>query len=287
MNLLFCQKGCYNLLKANLTEPSKINQFVVLHLQDFKLNKAEAFGFFGFTLSQIVMMSFSKECLFLILTVVVFVAACRNKDRLLKEAKYDQLYFDYSVTAEEGDETVACVFQYRSGGEEGKATNIEPAKVLLDGNRVETDSAKLSGFFYEVQRPIDSFAGKHSIVFITPDDNEIRNEFEFFPFTVGKGLPERIKKKPFTIELKGFPKGERSVRLLLLDTAFESAGFNEMVPVIDGKVNIDAHILSSVKTGPVVLQLVSEEELALRRKNAVIGKISITYGLKREIQLVK
>jgi hypothetical protein len=42
------------LSKANLTEPSKINQFAVLILPCFKLNKAEGFEVLYFTLRQIV-----------------------------------------------------------------------------------------------------------------------------------------------------------------------------------------------------------------------------------------
>ncbi|MGZ3880446.1 MAG: hypothetical protein ACXVBF_03875 [Flavisolibacter sp.] len=232
-------------------------------------------------------MNFRMKGVFLLLGIVAVLAGCKNKDRAYNGTKFDQVYFDYSVTAEEGDESVTCVFQYKYGGEEGRAMNIEPAKVQLDGRTVETDSAKLSGFFYEAQRPIDSFSGKHSVAFIASGGKEYRNDFEFTPFTIKVDLPEKVKSRPFTIQLNNFPPSEKQVRLLLLDTAFESTGFNDLVPVIDGKVNIDAQIIKSVKKGPVVLELYMEREIPLKQKTLVGGKISVTYGLKRQFELVQ
>ncbi|HEY6955397.1 MAG TPA: hypothetical protein VI385_09140 [Flavisolibacter sp.] len=230
-------------------------------------------------------MNTRKTGVFLLLGLAL--VGCKDKDKAYNGTKFDQVYFDYAVTAEEGDEDATCVFQYKYGGEEGRAMNIEPAKVELDGKAVESDSAKLSGFFYEVQRPIDSFAGKHLVAFITPDGKEYRNEFDFTPFTIEGDLPERVKKKPFTIQLHNFPPGEKQVRLLLLDTAFESRGFNDLVPVLNGKVNINSEVLTTVKKGPVVLQLYSEQENPLKQKTLVGGKISISYGLKRQFELVQ
>jgi hypothetical protein len=284
VNFLICQKRCYKSLEAILTEPSKINQFAVLTFLDFKLNKAKGFCVLSFILTQIVMMNFSKGA-FLLFAIPAIVAGCRNKERPHKETNFNQLYFDYSVSAEEGDENVTCVFQYKYGGEEGRPVNIEPAKVSMDGQPIETDSAKLSGFFYEVQRPIDSFTGKHLVVFTTPEEKEYRNEFEFSPFTIRNELPQKMRRKPFDIQLNNFPTNGKSIRLLLLDTAFESSGFNDRVPVVDGKINIDERILRTVKNGPVVLELYNEEELPLKQKNEVGGKISVTYALRREFNL--
>ena len=232
-------------------------------------------------------MNFSKTNVVLILAFAVIVAGCKSKDkkRASEQISYDQLYFDYSITAEDESENVTCVFQYKDGGEEGKAVDIAPAKVELDGRLIETDSTKLSGFFFEVQKPLDSFTGKHSVVFITPD-KRYANDFAFTPFGLENEMPEKVRRKPFIIQLKNFPAREKSLRLLLLDTAFASSGFNDLVPVIDGKINIDQTILSTIKNGPVNLELYMEQELPLKQKTLAGGKIYITYGLKREFELV-
>lgn len=221
----------------------------------------------------------------LILGFAVIVTGCKHHDKINKKINYDDLYLDYNVTAEEGDENVTCVFQYKNGVE-GKAVNIDPAEVELDGQKLETDSARLSGFYYEVQKPIDSFAGKHIVVFVTPEEKKYQNEFMFSPFELEEELPEKINRKPFVIQLKNFPSDVKSVRLLMLDTSFKSEGFNDLVPVVDGKINIDQSILKTVQKGPINFELYMEEELPLKQTTKAGGKISITYGLKREFELV-
>ena len=233
-------------------------------------------------------MNFSRINAVLFFAFTAIVAGCTSRDKTVNnKINYDRLYFDYTITAEEGDENVTCVFQYKNGNDEGKAIDVAPAKVELDGQQIGTDSAKLSGFFYEVQKSIDSFAGKHTIVLITPDNKQYRNEFEFSPFTFKEELPEKINRKPFTIQLKTFPSAEKSVRLLLLDTAFESSGFNDLVPVVNGKINIDRFILSTIKNGPVNLELYMEQEIPIKQATKAGGRISINYGLKREFELVE
>lgn len=215
------------------------------------------------------------------------MAGCKHKDKVIKnKIDVDWIYFDYNVSAEEGDENVTCVFQYKAYDSEGKAINIEPGTVQLDGQQIQSDSAKLSGSFYEAQKPIDSFSGKHTVVFTNADDKEYKNEFEFSPFSLEKELLEKIHRKPFVIQLKNFPATEKSVRLLLLDTAFASAGFNDLVPVVDGKIEINESILRTIKNGPINLELYLEREIPLKQTAKAGGRISLTYGLKREFDLM-
>jgi hypothetical protein len=215
------------------------------------------------------------------------LAGCRNKDKTATtHINYDWLFFDFTVTAEEGGENATCVFQFKNGDEEGKAVNISPAKVELDAKEVKPDSARLSGFFYETQKPIDSFAGKHVIVLTMADEKQYRNEFEFSPFTFQEELPQKIHRKPFTIQLKNFPSTEKSVRLLMLDSAFESSGVNDLVPVTNGQINIDQSILRNVVNGPINFELYLEQEMPLKQTTKAGGRISITYGLKRGFELV-
>jgi hypothetical protein len=230
-------------------------------------------------------MELYRKSAFLMLVIAAIVAGCTNHDKRDKEINYDDLYFDYTVSAEEGNENVTCVLQFKKGGDEGKAINIEPSKIELDGEPIETDSAKLSGFFYEVQKPLNSFVGKHTIVFRTADNRQYKNDFEFSAFSFNEELPGKVRRKPFTIHLKNFPTNVKAVRLLLLDTAFESPGFNDLVPVVNKQINIDQYVLSSVRKGPVVLELYLEQERQLKQHTPAGGKISITYGLKKEFDL--
>ena len=231
-------------------------------------------------------MNLSKISVASVLILTAIVAACTNRDKTDSGLKFNALYFDYTITADESTDNVTCVFQYKDEDVEGKSINVDPATVELDGQPLKTDSAKLSGSFYEVQKPLDSFRGKHTIVFIPSQGKPLKNEFRFTPFVLAEELPEKLSRKPFTIEVKNFPATEKSVRLLLLDTAFKSAGFNDLVPVVNGKIKIDQLILNTIKKGPINLELFMEQEIPLQQATNAGGRISITYGLRREFELI-
>lgn len=218
--------------------------------------------------------------------ICFLIPACKDKNkRDGHSVDYGKVYFDYTITAEEGGPYATCMFQYKKGGLDGNAINIAPGKVQLDGEVLEGDSAGLSGYYYEIQKPIDSFSGKHTIVFTGPGDEQYREEFDFTPFTLAEELPQRIARKPFLIRLKNFPRSRTPLRLLLLDTAFESQGFNDIVPVVNGEIAITQQILNTLKTGPINLELYMEKELPLQQHDPAGGRLSITYGLKREFEL--
>lgn len=210
---------------------------------------------------------------------------CRNQDRTGRNAGPDNFYLDYTVSADEGDENVTCTFQFRKGGPEGQAVEIAPAKVELDGQVIDGDSARLSGFYYEVQKAVDSFAGKHTVVLVAPGTASYTNNFEFSPFTLAEELPAVVHRRPLSVTLLHFPPHEKAVRLLLLDTAFVSTGFNDLVPVVNGKLTIGPGIWNHLKNGPVNLELYLEQEIPLSQPTRAGGAISITYGLKRTFEL--
>ena len=86
-----------------------------------------------------------------------------------------------------GQEDVTVNLQYRMGGRNGTTLVLnEPSKVFFDGEQLKADSAKVTGAFYEVQKPLSSFSGKHVISFTSLDNREYKEEFEFIPFTFSR-----------------------------------------------------------------------------------------------------
>lgn len=217
--------------------------------------------------------------------ILMFIS-CNNSDKVQKQINHDQLYFDYTITAEEGGVYATCLLQFKENNLDGNAINVSPGKVELDGQTIEGDSAGLSGYYYEVQKPIDSFAGKHTIIFTRSDDQQFKEEFEFTPFTLTEELPEKISRKAITIQLKNFPYHQATLRLLMLDTAFVSKGFNDTVAVVNGQIKIDESILNNLKNGPITMELYMEKEMPLQQHTNAGGRLSITYGLKREFELM-
>ena len=231
-------------------------------------------------------MKFSLAFVIFLFAILVFTA-CNNRDKIHKKINSSQLYFDYTVTAEESGADVTCLLQFKENSLDGSSVNVKPGKVELDGQIIEGDSAGLSGYYYEVQKPIDSFAGNHTIVFTSSDGKIFKEEFEFTPFTLAKELPGKISRKPFTIQLKNFPDNQTTLQLLMLDTAFVSKGFNDSIAVVNGQVKIDQSILNNLKNGPINLELYMEKETPLKQHTSAGGRLSITYGLKREFELME
>jgi hypothetical protein len=203
-------------------------------------------------------------------------------------APSDGVYADYQVWAEEGGEEVTVRLQYHRGDSEGPAFALQnPGRVLLDGEQLVADSTRYNGVFYEVSKPAGSFIGDHTIVFVSPDGKQQQETFTFTPFVLSRELPARIRKKPFSIALDGLPEESSPVRLVMIDTAYESDDVNEVVAVEGGKLEITARHLANLTKGPVVLEIYSEDERALAKGPKNSGRFTLTYGLKRQFDLVE
>src|SRR6187551_1918495 len=102
------------------------------------------------------------------LVSLLFLFSCTsNEIGNSKDVNPQAVFFDYEVWAEEGKEDVTVNLQYRMGGKNGTTLVLdEPSKVMLDGEQLKVDSAKVTGAYYEVQKPFASFTGKHAISFI-------------------------------------------------------------------------------------------------------------------------
>jgi hypothetical protein len=222
----------------------------------------------------------------LLLIMASVLWGCSNTDTKAGKFDPDKLYFFYSIVSEEGAADVVCLFQYKTGGAEGKGVNVAPGRVELDGEALAPDSAGVSGIYYEAQRPADSFGGRHSIKFTAANGKQYVEDFEFTPFALAGELPDKISRAPFALKLNNFPKRQTPLRLLLLDTSFASRGFNDVVPVVNSEITIDEAIWQRLKNGPINLELYREQEIPLKQPAKAGGKISITYGLKREFELV-
>ena len=62
---------------------------------------------------------------------------------------------------------------------------------------------------------------------------------------------------------------------------------NRLQTVTDGKLVISPEELQTVAAGPVTLMLYKEVEKTLEKGTLSGGRLSITYGLSREFELVK
>jgi len=220
-------------------------------------------------------------------TLFFFLHACTsNEIGNAKDVNPEAVYFDYEIWAEEGKEDVTVNLQYRMGGPNGTTLVLDdPAKVLFDGNQLQLDSAKFSGAYYELQKPVASFAGKHSIVFTDLNKKEYKEEFDFTPFFVSPEISAIVSRGDLVFNLKGLDPVDY-IRVSLTDTSFTTDDINDVDTVKNGRLFISTERLSTLKNGPINLEFYKEQEKPVKNATREGGKLTINYGLKREFVLV-
>ncbi len=224
----------------------------------------------------------STVSFFLLISSLFF--ACKNPQLNEDPVDPDAIYFDYKITAEEGNDNLTVMLQFRDG-EEGDAVSIPgPGSVLLDGELLEEDSTKMTGVFYEIHKPIAGFAGKHSIVFTNADKKQYKEEFEFKPMNLLKPIPDSLRRNDLILELDGIDEKEL-LTILLTDTSSYHDGINKTDSVVNGRLVITRADLDNLSNGPVQLEIIREIERPVHARTKEGGRLLIRYSLRREFFL--
>lgn len=214
--------------------------------------------------------------------ILLFLVSCTNK----KESGVDAVYADYTITADESAENVTCLLKFYRSRNRLEALLLEPpAGVSFDGTALQGDTAGLNGVYYEVQKPLSDFTGTHTIVFKNAEEKEYKETFDFQPFSVTDVLGETVPRGDISVRIEGVPP-VAAIRVLLTDTSFYTDDINEIDTVKNGQLIISEAALRKVASGPVTLHLFKEEERRLKAPPASGGRLSITYSLSREFELV-
>ncbi len=220
----------------------------------------------------------SKRQVFFIMMFSLVLASCLFDEEQKKEKS---VYAKYSIWGEEGKEFVTVFLQFSEGPESIASALKPPAKVFLDNYLLTPDSAKESGGFYELQVPLKEFAGSHTIRFVDENNREFSENFSFTPFRVLNQFDEEVSRDEMIVRVEGL-KEKEVLRVVMTDTSFEGEGLNELDTVVNSQLDL-RKFLPSVVNGPLVLHLFKEEDRSLNA--AQNGKISITYGIKKEFEL--
>jgi hypothetical protein len=141
--------------------------------------------------------------------------------------------------------------------------------------------------YYEANRDIEEFAGKHSITFTDFNKKTFKQEFTFSPLKLREELPETIKQDSFSVYLDNVEPGTK-VRYVLADTSFETDDVNEVQQMSStGRIIFTKAEISKVKPGPVTLLLTLEDEKPVANGAKAGGRIYISYSLRRDFELVR
>jgi hypothetical protein len=224
--------------------------------------------------------------LFFILLSAFVVSSCTsNEIGSAGDVNPDAVYFDYKIWGEEDKEDVTVTLQYRFGGSNGTTLVLEaPARVELDGEQIPADSSKMTGAFYEVQKPLTEFTGRHLILFTDINKKEYVEEFSFKPFKLSRELPAELERGELVFDFEGLEPVDY-VRVFARDTSFESNDINRIDTVKNGRIILTPADLYNLVNGPINIEFYKEDEKPVKNGTREGGRIAVTYGLKREFEL--
>ena len=222
----------------------------------------------------------------LLVSLMVILWGCADEKNEPKGGKPSVIFADYRFTGDDGKEMVTGLLQFFEGSRKGEPMRLTPpAGIQVDGVALVADSALRTGAYYEVQQPLQQFRGKHTLILTDEHGQTHREAFEFEPLLLQTELGPTVKRGALELEVSGVQKGDK-VRVLLTDIDFDTDDINRLQTVTDGKLVISAEELQTVAAGPVTLMLYKEVEKTLEKGTLSGGRLSITYGLSREFNLV-
>jgi len=222
----------------------------------------------------------------LLITLLISGVSCGSKDKKVDTTlEIDNIYFDYKISAEEGYDNLTVLLKYRNDDKNGDAFAPEVLKnIKLDEEILVPDCSKMGGVFYEIQKPINTFSGKHYITFFTNGGKEFKEEIIFSPMALTTAIPENIHREDLVLNFTGL-ENEDQVRIVLTDTSFFNDGVNRIDAVLNNQMILSKKDLGSLADGPIVLEFIREFERPIKNAGEAGGRVRINYTLRRSFNL--
>lgn len=224
--------------------------------------------------------------IFLLFAAICLLPSCAsNEIGNAKDVNPDAIFFDYKIWGDESKDIATCMLQYRFAGPNGTTLVLEdPSKVAIDGHLLTVDSSKMSGAYYEWVNPVDSFAGKHTIIFSDMNGKKYSEDFKFTPFKMSAVVPAEFKRNDLVLDFSGLDPVDY-VRVSLIDTAYDNNDISRIDTLKNGHLVITKSQLDSLVNGPIQMEIIKEESRSVKNSTREGGTITVTYGLKREFIL--
>ena len=226
--------------------------------------------------------------LFMTALVVICFYSCEEKEKTAVETNLplSSIYLDYQVWGEEGKEYVTVLIRFFENSNFKKPIALPaPGFVEMDGQVLTADSSAMAGYFYEIQYHVDDFNGLHKIIVADARGNQASEEFEFSSFSLLEEPGIIRKREDLRLPIQGLKEGEL-VRVIMIDTVFSTRDINRLDTLKNNEILIERLALRDVSSGPVSLLLFKEEEEQVYASELYGGKKMVTFGLKRELELV-
>ena len=222
-------------------------------------------------------------------SLCIFIACASNEIGNSKDVNPQSIFIDYSVIAEETDDSVTCLAQFRFAGENGTTLVLnDPSCIKIDEMNVSVDSNNVMGAFYKRKFATASFAGSHSWKYIDRESNQYLTGFVFSPFKLKNKLPaSQSRGDSLLIKLDGLQNGAM-VSVQLSDTSSKTEDVILKNNIKNGELLIAASTWQYLRPGPVCVGIYNtiDTSLPIDARPAEGGRLYVNYSLKkREINL--
>lgn len=217
-----------------------------------------------------------------ILFSLITVSSCTsNEIGESKDVAQDKIYLQYSIKYSEGNDKASIFAQFRFAGKNGTTLVLsKPSLLAFDNDIIKVDSSAVSGAFYELDKPIANFYGKHHFIFTDINNKKFDNDFYFDSFHL-INVPASASKKQFlNIFFQSGPlqPGDHvdiaSTNTDSSFTATQDAGDGGNFVVIPSKE------LMRQKNNEVKLEATLYRKIKLQQNSAEGGDMEIRYSLK-------
>ncbi|HVZ56603.1 MAG TPA: hypothetical protein VG870_08095 [Chitinophagaceae bacterium] len=196
------------------------------------------------------------------------------------------LYADYQVWGEEHSDSITMLFQFHEGYPSGPARELaDPARIDLDGRSPVLGSARLTGAYYELRLPADSFEGKHVITLTLAAGKAFRDTFSFASLRLTQEIPDTIRRTDLKLDLAGLDQGD-ILQVVATDTSFRSRDINQSDTIGQLPLRLTREQLGNLVSGPVSLELYREKNQILGSGDRVSRYLAQYYVIRRQVFLV-
>ena len=174
------------------------------------------------------------------LTLAILVIACSsNEIGNSKDVNPQTVYIDYSVEHEENNPTVSCIAQFRFAGKNGTTLILnEPAKIELDGKKMQLDSSSSSGAFYSLSENVTAFEGKHELIYTDAANKVYHQQFTFHPLNLKSTIANNLSKKQNLIIGFSDQNENNVIAISIEDTAQKTENIDKMDTIKNGHIII-------------------------------------------------
>lgn len=233
-------------------------------------------------------MKYHNVYTYALFSLVLFLFSCTsNEIGNSKDVNPETIYLYYTVSYEDGDDSVGCFLQYRFAGENGTTLVLNsPAGVSIDGVTITVDSSTVSGAYYQKNFAVKEFAGKHVIAYTDMNGKVHKEPFSFDPVVCTTALPEVIDRSDVSFEFAGSLTDDEAV-ITISDTSVQTEDVRVISKLTRGKITVTAEELKPLVNGPLTIEISKSIGQPFMHPTQEGGLFAIMYGIKKMETLLK